>query len=130
MVEVGGYGQSRYLVVEAYCLDAGKGVREDSQPWVIFKSSEGRVYGHYFGSHNGVGFLASCGVDEYRGVRWDVYHCSTQSRLPFDVRTICVDPFFWGELGDPGHWDWWGIRCCYGGKRLCILNPRECPCLP
>ena len=43
---VGGYGQSRYLAVEFDCLDVGQGVREDSQPWVIFKSGEGRVYDH------------------------------------------------------------------------------------
>ncbi len=43
---VGGYGQSRPLVVESDCLDDGQGVREDSQPWVICKSGEGRVYGH------------------------------------------------------------------------------------
>jgi hypothetical protein len=91
---VGSYGQSRSLVVESDCLDDGHRVREDSQPWVICKSGEGCVYGHQFGSHDGAGFLASCGVDEYRGVRWDVYHCSTQSRVPFDVRTVCVDPFF------------------------------------
>ena len=42
----GGYGQSRSLVVESDCLDVGQGVRENSQPWVIFKSGEGCVYGH------------------------------------------------------------------------------------
>ncbi len=43
---VWGHGQSRYLVVESYGLDVGEGVREDSQPLVICKSGEGRVYGH------------------------------------------------------------------------------------
>ncbi len=46
VVVVGGYGQSQSLVVEADCLDDEHGVREDFQPWVIFKSGEGRVYGH------------------------------------------------------------------------------------
>ncbi len=43
---VGGHGQSRSLVVKYDGLDAGDGVREDSQPWVVFKSGEGRVNGY------------------------------------------------------------------------------------
>ncbi len=46
VVVVGGYGQSRSMVVEVDCLDDDQGVREDSHQWVIFKSGEGRVYGH------------------------------------------------------------------------------------
>jgi hypothetical protein len=44
-------------IVVAYCLQAGQGVREDTQPFVVRECAERRLYCDEFCPHDGAGLL-------------------------------------------------------------------------
>ena len=92
MVIVGGYGKARSGEVEADSLYDAEGIREDPQPRVFLKCGESRMYRHEFCSHDGVGFLASCCVDEDSCSRWYMYHGCPKSRVSFDVGSVGLYP--------------------------------------
>ncbi len=112
MVIVGGCGKARSGEVQADSMYVGEGIREDPQPSVVLKCGESCVYRHEFCSHDGVAFIASCCVYEDSGSRWYMYHGCPQSRVSFDVGSVCVYPCLWDEFWVPGNRGGWGRLPC------------------
>ena len=89
-------------------LEAGEGIGEYADPFMVLECSESRMYGDELRPHDGSGLFCPRCVNEYDSGGWYMYHRRSKSWVALNVGAVRVNPVFWDKFRCPWVRDWWG----------------------